>query len=111
MTDNDVAVSYGHDAFDAADLLAMVLDRVMDEWGNQDPDDVQRARDIVRAALVSVIALVGSGQGYILAAKLARIIERDRNIHDVRAALRRGARIPETELLDIYERAAREAEQ
>jgi len=112
MSDKDMLISVGHEAYDAADLLALVLDRPMDRWGNEDIDDVMRARDIVRAALVSVVALLGASESpWRLATRAARAIERAPEMNAVRDALRRGEHVPERELLAIYERAAREAEQ
>jgi len=112
MSDEDALVSVGYEAYDAADLLAIVLDRPMDRWGHEDFNDVMRARDIVRAALVSVVALLGASDSpWRTATSVARAIERAPEMNAVRAALRRGEHVPERELLAIYERAEREAEQ
>jgi|YNPMSStandDraft_2_1061718.scaffolds.fasta_scaffold135512_2 hypothetical protein len=112
MSDKDALVSIGHEAYDAADLIGLVLNRPIDEWGGEDLDDVMRARDVVCAALVSVVALLGVGASPgLLSTRVARAIERAPEMNAVRAALRRGEHVPERELLAIYERAAREAEQ
>ena len=112
MSDENALVSVGYEAYDAADLLALVLDRPMDRWGHEDLDDVMRARDIVRAAVVSVVALVGASESpWRLATLKARAIERAPEINAVRAALRRGEHMPERELSALYERVEREAEQ
>ena len=112
MNDEDAARAAGHEAYDAADLLAMVLDRPIEKWWAEDFEDVERARDIVRAALVSVIALVGASDSpWRTATSVARAIERMPEMNAVRAALRRGEHVPECELAALYERAEREAEQ
>ena len=112
MTNEDALVEVGHEAYDAADLLALVLDRPMDRWGNEDLDDVMRARDIVHAAVVSVVALLGASESpWRLATRVARAIERAPEMNAVRAALRRGEHVPECELSALYERVEREAEQ
>ena len=112
MSDENALVSVGYEAYDAADLLALVLDRPMDRWGHEDLDDVMRARDIVRAAVVSVVALVGASESpWRLATLKARAIQRMPEMNAVRAALRRGDHVPECELAALYERVEREAEQ
>ena len=112
MSDENALVSVGYEAYDAADLLAMILDRSMDRWCGEDLDDVLRARDSVRAAVVSVVALVGAIESpWRLATLKARAIERMPEMNAVRAALRRGEHVPERELVALYERVEREAEQ
>ena len=112
MSDKDMLISVGHEAYDAADLLALVLDRRIEDWAIQDLDNVLRARDIARAALVSVVALLGGRNSpWPIATRATRAIERVPELNAVRDALRRGEHVPERELLAIYERAAREAEQ
>jgi len=110
--DRDLIVEVGHAAYDAADLLGLVLNRPMDDWAAEDLEDVARARDIVRAALVRVVALLGAGEDcWPLATRVTRAIARMPELQAVRAALRRGEHVPERELVALYERAAREAEQ
>ena len=112
MSYEDALVRVGYEAYDAADLLAMILDRSMDRWGGEDLDDVLRARDIVRAALVSVIALVGASDSpWRTATSVARAIERMPEMNAVRGTLRLGEQWPERDLVALYERAEREAEQ
>ena len=112
MNDEDAARAAGHEAYDAADLLAMVLDRPIEKWWAEDFEDVARARDIVRAALVSVIALVGASDSpWRTATSVARAIERMPEMNAVRGTLRLGEQWPERDLVALYERAEREAEQ
>lgn len=112
MSDEDATRAAGHEAYDAADLLAMVLDRPIEKWWAEDFEDVARARDIVRAALVSVIALVGASDSpWRTAMSVARAIERMPELNAVRGTLRLGEQWPERDLVALYERAARGAEQ
>jgi len=110
--DRDLVVEVGHEAYDAADLLGLILNRPMDDWAVEDLDDVARARDIVRAAVVSVVALLGASESpWRLATLKARAIQRMPEMNAVRAALRRGEHVPDRELSALYERVEREAEQ
>jgi hypothetical protein len=108
--DREAAKAAGYAAFDAAESLAIVTDRGDAEWVQEAPPDIERARDILRGALVSLVALIGSGRSF-AAASIARTLEASPEARALRDAIRRGEEVALGDLLAIYERAAREAEQ
>jgi hypothetical protein len=106
--DREIAAEAGFAAFDAAEILAILTDRSASQWAQETPADVIRARDILRAALVSVVALIG-GERSTVAARMARAIETSPEGRALRDALRRGEQVAERDLLTLYARITREA--
>jgi hypothetical protein len=101
------AIECGFGAFAAAEELGLILDRSAEEWAQQSPDDARRARDIMRAALISVIALIGS-EGSTAAARMESRMWCRPTFPALREALRSNQPVPEAELLTWYADATRE---
>jgi hypothetical protein len=106
--DRELAADAGGAAYDAAETLAIITDRSASQWEQEMPVDVIRARDILRGALVSVVALLG-GEGDTVALRMSRALEGLPDGRALRAALRRGEQVAERDLLTLYARITREA--
>jgi len=105
--DAEICAEAGFAAFDAAEILAIITDRRASQWALEAPIDVTRARDILRAALVSVVALIG-GDGSTDALRMSRAINASPEGRALRDALRRGEQVAERDLLTLYAAIMRE---
>jgi glycosyltransferase A (GT-A) superfamily protein (DUF2064 family) len=107
--DEEMTVDCGYAAFDAAELLQIACDRSWREWAREELDDVMRARDIVRAALVSVLALVG-GDVHEMTRRMERALVTIPEGRALRDALRRGEKVAFGDLSTLYARVMREVQ-